>query len=115
MSQRIDRVNQLLQREISQQLHQRYQMSAVNITISSVETAPDLRHARIYYSVLGDALAVSKAEALFRKIGRELQRRVSQVIVLKYFPKFEFIYDASMKRGASLLDLMDDLSRDEEI
>jgi len=115
MSQRIDRVNQLLQREVSQQLHQRFQTSAVSITISSVETASDLRHARIYYSVLGDALAVSKAEALFRKIGRELQRRVSQVIVLKYFPKFEFIYDQSMERGASLLNLMDDLSKEEEI
>ena len=68
MSQRIDRVNQLLQREVSQQLHQRFQTSAVSITISSVETASDLRHARIYYSVLGDALAVSEAEALFRKL-----------------------------------------------
>ena len=109
MSQRITRVNQLLQREISHQLLQNYQKLAVKITISSVDTASDLRKAHVYYSVLGDEATIEEAKKLFRKVGKDLQRRVCQFIVLKYFPKFEFIYDPSLKRGASLNDLLDDL------
>jgi ribosome-binding factor A len=47
-------------------------------------------------------------------VGKDLQRLVSQFIVLKYFPKFEFIYDPSLKRGASLNDLLDDLSEEDK-
>ena len=54
MSKRISRVNELLQRELSEQLRLRYRSQAVKITISEVETSPDLRNATIYYSVLGD-------------------------------------------------------------
>jgi len=114
MSQRIDRVNQLLQREISHQLLQNYQRLAVKITISSVDTSSDLRKAHVYYSVLGDDATIGEAEKLFKKVGKDLQRRVSQFIVLKYFPKFEFIYDSSMKRGASLINLLDDLSEEDK-
>ena len=114
MSQRIDRVNQLLQREISHQLLQNYQRLAVKITISSVDTSSDLRKAHVYYSVLGDDATIEEAKKLFKRVGKDLQRRVSQLIVLKYFPKFEFIYDPSMKRGASLIDLLDDLSEEDK-
>ena len=99
MSQRLSRVNELLQREISQQLHQNYRSSAVKITIATVETSTDLRRAKVYYSVIGGNAEIAEAEQLFRKITADLQRRVSKVIILKYFPKFEFIYDASFKRG----------------
>ena len=109
MSQRIDRINQLIQREVSFQLHKKFQNRSVMVTITSVDTSSDLRNARIYYSVLGDSTNIESARRLFVKIGRELQNLVSKVIVLKYFPKFDFIYDESFKRGASLIELMDDM------
>ena len=42
-----------------------------------------------------------------------IRDRVSKVIILKYFPKFEFIYDASFKRGAELINLLDELEEEE--
>lgn len=115
MSQRIARVNQLLQREISHQLLQNYQRLAVKITISSVNTSSDLRKAHVYYSVLGDEATIEEAKKLFQRVGKDLQKRVSRFIVLKYFPKFEFIYDPSLKRGASLIDLLDNLSEEDNV
>ena len=109
MSKRIIRVNQLLQREVSEQLRRRYRSDATRITISSVETSADLRKASIYYSVLGEQSDIDVARCLFIKIGKELRRLVSQRIVLKYFPQFEFIYDPSLQRGAHLLDVIDQL------
>jgi len=86
-----------------------YRDSAVTITISDVDTSPDLRNARVYYSVIGDAKAISEAEAFFKKSGGDIHQRVSRQVVLKYFPRFEFIYDPSLERGAGILDLLDEL------
>lgn len=109
MSKRIQRINELLQREISEQLRQNYRNDAVKITISGVETSADLRNTRIFYSVLGDESDIQQAKKLFRKIGKDLHARVSKQIILKYFPRFEFLHDPSLERGANILNLLDEL------
>lgn len=109
MSKRISRVNELLQRELSEQLRQRYRSQAVKITISEVETSPDLRNATVFYSVLGSEEDQRDARKLFRKVGKDLRQQVSQRVILKYFPNFEFVYDPSMERGSHILDLLDQL------
>lgn len=110
MPNRVSRVNQLLQREVSEQMRRYYGGSeSVRITISDVDTSSDLRHCRIYYSVIGDAQAIVESEAFFRRIGKELRERVMNTVVLKYFPRFEFIHDASMERGAKIVDLLEEL------
>jgi len=114
MSKRIQRVNELLQREISEQLRQNYRNDAVRITISDVETSSDLRNTRIYYSVLGEDAEIRDAARLFRKIGKDLHHRVSQRVILKYFPNFEFVYDPSLERGANILDLLDELDNEND-
>jgi len=98
-----------LQREVSEQLRARYRAEAVAITISDVETSTDLRNATIFYSVLGEEVAVKEAKALFRKIGKDLHQRVRQEITLKFFPKFEFVYDTSLARGAEILKILEGL------
>ena len=109
MSQRIARINELLQREVSEQMRRYYRSETAAITISDVDCSTDLRHARVYYSVLGDDVAIGEAEALFRRIGKDLNQRVSKHVILKYFPRFEFIYDASLERGAEINELLDQL------
>jgi len=114
MSKRIQRVNELLQREISEQLRQNYRTDAVKVTISGVETSSDLRNTRIFYSVLGDEADLRDANRLFRKIGKDLRDRVSKRVILKYFPRFEFVYDPSLERGAGILDLLDELEQEND-
>jgi ribosome-binding factor A len=115
MSKRITRVNELLHREISEQILRHYGgEESVRITISDVDTSPDLRQCRIYYSVIGDARAITESKAYFKRIGKELRQRVSKRITLKYFPRFEFYYDPSMKRGAGILNLLDDLDNKDD-
>jgi ribosome-binding factor A len=115
VSQRISRINALLQREVSEQMRRYYRAETAAITISDVDCSTDLRHARIYYSVLGDAKAITEAEALFRKIGKDLRQRVSKQIILKYFPRFEFMYDPSLERGAEINELLDRLEEDDAL
>ncbi len=113
MSQRITRINELLRREVSEQMRRYYRADSAAITISDVDCSTDLRHARIYFSVLGDEAAIAEANALFRKIGKDLRQRVSKHVILKYFPRFEFIYDPSLERGAGINDILDQLEHEE--
>ena len=116
MPDRISRVNELLQREIGEQLRRHFGgKESVRITISEVDTSSDLRHCSIYYSVIGDTQAIIDSEAFFRRVGKDLRERVMKRVVLKYFPRFEFIYDPSMERGAKLVEFIDQLDdKDDE-
>jgi ribosome-binding factor A len=114
MSQRITRINELLRREISEQMRRYYRAETAPITISDVDCATDLRQARIYYSVLGDDEAIAESRQLFRKIGKDLRQRVSKQVILKYFPRFEFVYDPSLERGAHIIELLDEIEPDND-
>lgn len=115
MSKRISRVNELLQREIGEQLRRHYGgEQSVRITISEVSTSSDLRRCRIYYAVIGDAEVIRQSQAFFKRIGGELRQRVMQHVTLKYFPRFEFTYDPSMERGAEMINLLDQLDSDDD-
>ena len=114
MSQRITRINKLLRREVSDQMRRYYRSDTAAITISDVDCSPDLRNARIYYSVLGDDADIEKTYKLFRKIGKDIRQRVSKEITLKYFPRFDYIYDPSLERGAEINEILDQLDQEEK-
>ena len=115
MSKRISRVNELLQREIGEQLRRYYGgEQSVKITISDVDTSPDLRNCKIFYAVIGDEKDIKDAQAFFKRVGKELRQRVMSRVTLKYFPRFDFMYDPSMERGAGILDLLDQLDNEND-
>ena len=115
MGARIVRINELVRQEISNVLHTLYKTEAVNITISEVAVAPDLRSARVYYSVLGKESTVDYARQFFARENEHIRRAIGRRIVLKYLPHLEFITDDSLERGARLNALLDELGLEGEI
>lgn len=113
MSSRSVRVNELVKREISQVLHTHYRERAVALTVTEVDVSPDLRNARIFYSVIGDEEVVREAEAFFNQEHRNIRQFLAKNIVLKYLPKLYFKHDDSMARGARLLDLLDEIDEED--
>tara|TARA_B100001248_G_scaffold262737_1_gene262025 strand:+ start:28066 stop:28416 length:351 start_codon:yes stop_codon:yes gene_type:complete len=109
MGQRSIRVNELVKRELSKQLHTRFQAEAVYITITSVDVSPDLRSGRVYYSVLGDALKIREAGRFFAKHKESIRRTLGKSIVLKYLPHLSFVYDPGMEHGARIGELLDEI------
>ena len=109
MSNRTVRVNELLQREISDILRKRYQSEAVAITISEVRVSPDLRDARVFVAVVGsDDVAEEKLRWL-RSKAADIREEVGRRIVLKFLPKFEYHLDKSAMRGARILQVLDEI------
>ena len=77
------------------------------VTVTAVKTSPDLRHARVYVSVLGDAAARSDSLDGLRSAHGFLQRRVASELRMKHTPTLEFVYDDSVERGMRLSELID--------
>ena len=61
MSQRQIRVGELIKRELSQLLHRYWKSESVTITLTGVDISPDLKQARVFYSVFGGREVAAKA------------------------------------------------------
>ena len=109
MSNRTIRVNELIQREISDILRKRYQSEAVAVTVTEVRVSPDLRDARVFVSVIGTEEVATEKLRWLRSKAAEIREEVSRRIVLKYLPKFDYILDQSAIRGARILQKLDEI------
>lgn len=113
MSQRVVRVNELLKREISRIVHTRYRGRATSITITEVDTAPNLRSADVYYAVVGDGAAQAEAKVFFHRNGRDIRAEMGKVVVLKYLPHLQFAVDPGVERGHRLDAIFEELNLDD--
>lgn len=109
MSNRTVRVNELIQRELSDILRQRYQSESVTITISEVRVSPDLRDARVFVAVVGTEDEAEQKLRWLRARAADIRAEVSRRIVLKYLPKFEYLLDHTAIRGARILQVLDEI------
>ena len=109
---RIERINGLLRQELSRLIGHSVKDPRLEgiITITRVETSADLRHARVFVSVLGSPeqrdttlRGISSASGFMK---RELGSRLS----LKYVPALTFILDDGLESADHIYHLMDDLA-----
>ena len=77
------------------------------VTVTGVKTSPDLRHARVYVSVLGDESVRAATLDGLRSAHGFLQRRVASELTLKHTPALTFEYDPSVDRGMRISQLLD--------
>jgi ribosome-binding factor A len=82
------------------------------VTVTAVKTSPDLRHARVYVSILGDEPARNDSLAGLRSATGFLQGRVAAELTLKHTPALTFEYDESIDRGMRITQLLDEGKRD---
>ena len=105
-SNRIHRINDEIQRELSSQLRNLKDPRVSGmVSITYVDTTNDLRYARIYISVLDkdrekDVLKGLKSAAGF------LRRELGHALQLRYTPELQFIGDDSIQHGAHILELL---------
>jgi ribosome-binding factor A len=76
------------------------------VTVTGVKTSPDLRHARVYVSVLGDQQARAASLEGLRSAHGFLQRRVAAELTIKHTPALSFEYDESVDRGMRISELL---------
>ena len=111
MSQRLQKVNELLRREISSAIARDLEFSGALVTVNSVEVTPDLRQGTVYIGLIGDAPACRSALELIEKKRGHIQNKVASRVVLRYFPKLVFKADDSVERGTDILNLLEEVDR----
>ena len=114
MSERTRRIDHLLQEEISAVIQREVHDPRVGfVTITSVETTPDLRHATVYASVIGDA---AERKATLEALGRAMPfvRHHLGVLRLKRIPQLHLREDDSAQRGTRVMQLLDQVEAELE-
>ena len=78
------------------------------VTVTGVKTSPDLRHARVYVSVLGDECAVEASLEGLSSAHGYLQGVIASQLTLKRTPTLTFHFDESVQRGMRISGLIDE-------
>jgi len=117
MTRRTERLNSVIQQEISQLLREQVNDPRLSslISITKVSTSADLGHTKILISAIGDN--VDKKEILqgFTAASGFLRRQLATRLQLKHMPELSFQFDDSIERAANLLRLIDEVaSKDAE-
>jgi ribosome-binding factor A len=76
------------------------------VTVTAVQTSPDLRHARVFVSVLGSAGVRRRSMDGLRSAHGYLQRRVADELHLKHTPTLDFAYDDTAEHAQRIQELL---------
>ncbi|MFO7857751.1 MAG: 30S ribosome-binding factor RbfA [Ectothiorhodospiraceae bacterium] len=113
---RLRRVAEQIQRELADIIRDEIRDPRVgSVTVSGVEVARDLGHARVYMTVLGgDAAAGEEAATVLNRAGGFLRRELGRRVRLRSVPALRFSHDPSFDRGARLSELIDRAVADDD-
>ena len=79
------------------------------VTVTGVEVTPDLRHARIYVSIMGNDEERSATLAGLDSLAGHLRSRLARAVRLRFAPEIEFRHDTSIERAARIEGLLSQL------
>ncbi|MFZ5495503.1 MAG: ribosome-binding factor A [Verrucomicrobiota bacterium] len=113
MSNRLLRVNELLQREISAWLRKRYTAEATAITITGVEITGDLREAKVFYAVTGRDADAGRTGKWLRGRLREIREMIAKTVILRHVPLLTFHHDDHAPRAVRVEQLLEEIERKE--
>ena len=105
---RMRRVNEALREVLSARIAEGLKDPRIGfVTVTAVETSPDLRHARVYVSVLGNAHEREESLAALQRAHGVLQSEIARVTHMKRTPELKFVYDETVERGMRINELLE--------
>jgi ribosome-binding factor A len=109
---RLQRVRELLKREIGEAVRREFHVSDAGlITVNDVDVAGDLKSAVVFVSILGNADQQKRGFQLLTEHRARIQSLVARSIILKYTPALKFVFDDSIVRGNKVLQIIEELEK----
>jgi ribosome-binding factor A len=116
VTQRTDRIDELLRQEIGSIVTRDVADPRVGFaTITKVETTPDLRHAKVWVSVIGQQKERATTVAALSRAMPFIRRELGRTLRLKRIPDLHVQLDDTAERGTRVLHLLDELRADGEV
>jgi len=110
MSVRVERVRELLRREIGEIVRRELPVAEAGlVTINEVTITPDLQNATAYFSILGRPEQKARGAEMLQQRRKLIQTQVGHSVVLKYTPHLKFVADDSIARGDRVLKILEEL------
>ena len=113
MTDRMRRVNEAIREVLSEAVGGLLDPRIGFVTVTGVEASPDLRHARVFVSVLGNERKRERTLKGLTSAHGVLQARLAEQLRLKRTPQLLFEYDPSVDRGVRMSQLIDELAPDD--
>jgi ribosome-binding factor A len=113
MTDRMRRVNESVRQVLSEAIGQLKDPRIGFVTITGVDTSADLRHARVYVSVLGAERKRVQTIDRLQAAHSLLQAQLARELRMKRTPQLAFEYDPSVERGVRMTKLIDELAPDD--
>jgi len=115
-SRRIEQVNDFLRTEVANLIREeRDELRLDLVSVTEVQTSPDLRHARVYISTLGGEKERGAAVETLRRHARHLRHLLAPRITFRSVPELDFRADSSLEAGAAVLRALHEVERERAI
>jgi ribosome-binding factor A len=109
MADRMRRVNEAVREVVSARIAEGLRDPRIGfVTVTGVETSPDLRQARVYVSVLGSDDERTATLAGLESAHGVIQQALASELRMKRTPTLQFVFDESIDRGMRITELLDD-------
>jgi ribosome-binding factor A len=105
---RMRRVNEALREVLSVRIAEGLKDPRIGfVTVTAVETSPDLRHARVFVSVLGNEQERDDTLVGLQSAHGILQAEIARVTHMKRTPELKFVYDETVEQGMRINELLE--------
>ena len=106
---RLGRIGDQIQKDLAELIRAEVKDPRIGmITLTGVEVSNDYRHAKVYFSVLGDAEAVERALRGLGHASGFLRSQLAAGLKLRIVPELHFVHDETVARGMEISRLIDD-------
>ena len=114
MSQRSIKVARFLKKELAGLINQKLKDPRIGfVTITRVELSPDLKLARVYYSLLGEAKEKKSTEIALSRAKGVLKKHMASHLNMRFTPDIEFIFDDSIEYNLHLEEIFKKIKEDQ--
>ena len=124
MSNRIEKVNSLLEHELSAIMARDFNFPNTLVTLTHVDATPNLIEAKAYVSILPSAAALSsgvtmddKADQIIRALNNnvyDVQQKINKKLNMRPIPKIKFVKDGHIAEAARIEELLEILKKDKK-
>ena len=112
MSRRIERLNSMIRRDVSELLRYEVKDPRVSgvVSVTQVDTSGDVQHAKVYVSVYGTLREKEETIAALQSAAGFIRRQLRGRLETRHVPVLRFILDDTLTEGNQMLDLLDTLA-----
>jgi ribosome-binding factor A len=115
MSRRTEQVAAAIKEEVSKLIQRELRDPRLGfVTVTRVDPSPDLKYAKIFFSVMGDDTVKAESLKVLRHASGFLRHELSHILTLRYTPQLTFEFDVAMEHGDKIQRLLMQLEQEEK-